>query len=365
MVFAGPLVRLLNTPFNLIHDGLKSRVTSLTRFRYAHLDDLIIVRKEVCLRIGIIGTGIAGLTAGWLFKKNGHEVVMFEKLSKLGMSAHAVTVPTRSGPKQIDVPPRMFNEAQWPNLVKLYDHLGVQYEHVCLSKSFRRHDGKSYLNLDSSFKPKMKVSLLSNKVRRIVADAARLMEQVTHMDELDINLNFRDFLTHNAYSEAFVYEFLYPTLSSTVCTCSYAALDKYPARTVIEALVQIIGTDLSQSRQLMRTSRGTADVARRLSQDIDQIRFDTTVVSARRSGEGATVVFEKESRQSQESFDHLIVATQANQAIRFLTGISQNEARLLNSFHYEDVDTIVHTDRAMMPSKISNWSHFNWRRTWR
>lgn len=40
------------------------------------------------MRIAIIGSGIAGLTASWLLTQSGHEVHIYEKASQLGMDAH-------------------------------------------------------------------------------------------------------------------------------------------------------------------------------------------------------------------------------------------------------------------------------------
>ena len=40
------------------------------------------------LKIAIAGSGIAGLAAGWLLAKEGHQVTVFEKQASLGMDAH-------------------------------------------------------------------------------------------------------------------------------------------------------------------------------------------------------------------------------------------------------------------------------------
>jgi protoporphyrinogen oxidase len=46
------------------------------------------------MRVGIIGGGIAGLTAAHELSKAGHKVVLFEKHAELGGQVHTFTILT-------------------------------------------------------------------------------------------------------------------------------------------------------------------------------------------------------------------------------------------------------------------------------
>ena len=76
------------------------------------------------MKIAVIGSGIAGLTAAWLFQRGGHQVSLYEKRSSVGLDAFRVTTATDG--VRCDVPSRMFNALHWPNLVRLYEILGVE-----------------------------------------------------------------------------------------------------------------------------------------------------------------------------------------------------------------------------------------------
>ena len=80
------------------------------------------------LKVGIVGSGVAGLTAAYRLNKAGHQVTLFERQASLGMAAHEL----RDDARQIrgDVPSRMFNDCLWPNLFQLYSELGVEVEEV-------------------------------------------------------------------------------------------------------------------------------------------------------------------------------------------------------------------------------------------
>ena len=56
------------------------------------------------LRVAIVGSGIAGLTAGYLMAQAGHEVTIFERELELGMDAHGVSGLMESEPEtRVDV----------------------------------------------------------------------------------------------------------------------------------------------------------------------------------------------------------------------------------------------------------------------
>lgn len=82
------------------------------------------------MRIGIIGSGIAGLSAAWLFHRAGHRLTLYETNQTLGMDAHSMTFAQDGATIRTDVPPRIFNATQWPNLLNFYRKVGVAFEPI-------------------------------------------------------------------------------------------------------------------------------------------------------------------------------------------------------------------------------------------
>ena len=58
-------------------------------------------------------------------------------------------------------------------------------------------------------------------------------------------------------------------------------------------------------------------------------------------------------------FDRVIVATQANHAAQLCPELSKETQTIFNSFDYEDVDVVVHTDLSLMPNEPNQWGVFN------
>ncbi len=81
------------------------------------------------MKIAIVGSGISGLSAAHTLCKQA-DLTLFEADSYFGGHTHTVdiTLPTRGGPVThgVDTGFLVFNERTYPNLIRLFDELGVQ-----------------------------------------------------------------------------------------------------------------------------------------------------------------------------------------------------------------------------------------------
>ena len=317
------------------------------------------------MKIAIIGSGIAGLTAAYrLGRDRIGEVTLLERQPRAGIDAHRVEV-TRDGHRvSVDVPSRMFNHAQWPNLVRLYDEIGVKSVPVNTSQSFSMVEDplqddlpRSYLRNEDATRPgQLAKHFLSRTGRRIGLEALRFFRVATNdlrVGEVSESTTqtLSQYLRRREFDEGFIYRFLYPTLASTVCTCRYESLDRYPAYVVLDALSNIV-----RPGKLQRTRRGTSDVAERLSKTKTRVLRDVTVESIRSSDGHVEIDLDSGHRLT---FDHVVVATPANTALSLLANPCRRHRELLGSIRYDEVPVAVHEDARLMPSRKSHWSTFN------
>src|SRR5579871_4366532 len=89
------------------------------------------------LDIAVIGSGISGLSAAWLLSTR-HNVTLFEADARLG--GHSNTVPV--GGVDVDTGFIVYNEATYPNLTALFDHLGVETHPSDMSFAVSLGDGR-------------------------------------------------------------------------------------------------------------------------------------------------------------------------------------------------------------------------------
>ena len=76
------------------------------------------------LKIAVVGSGIAGLSAAWRLGTR-HQVTVFESDHRIGGHAHTVEVAGRDGPIPVDTGFIVYNEQNYPNFTAMLDHLGV------------------------------------------------------------------------------------------------------------------------------------------------------------------------------------------------------------------------------------------------
>src|SRR6185295_18738593 len=79
------------------------------------------------LKIAVIGAGISGMSAAWLLSQR-HDVTVYEAEDRLGGHSHTVEAATPGGRVPVDMGFIVYNEPNYPNLVALFEHLGVPTE---------------------------------------------------------------------------------------------------------------------------------------------------------------------------------------------------------------------------------------------
>ncbi|KAF5392565.1 hypothetical protein D9757_002116 [Collybiopsis confluens] len=97
------------------------------------------------VKVGIIGSGLAGLTAAYMLSSHSSEEVIFEvhifeKSSTLGMDSSSISLPVPAQRREwrIDVPMRSFQGGYYKQLMSLYKHIGISFKKTDFSYSFSR-----------------------------------------------------------------------------------------------------------------------------------------------------------------------------------------------------------------------------------
>ncbi|OYU98547.1 MAG: hypothetical protein CFE45_16080 [Burkholderiales bacterium PBB5] len=109
-----------------------------------------------------------------------------------------------------------------------------------------------------------------------------------------------------------------------------------------------------------RALHGAHDVQRRFLQGIPDLRCNADLVAVRQQSDAVWV---REASGAEQAFDHVVLATQANQALALLgegtEGGTADERAVLAGFTYAPVEVISHTDAALMPARRVDWSPVN------
>ena len=303
------------------------------------------------MKIAIIGSGIAGLSAAWLLGRT-NDITMFEHHASPGMGAFNLQYRHGGVRTTIDVPLRAFNSCYYKNVTALYGRIGVETSHADHSAGFTMAGANKhflsyrYLRWRASVFP-MLDSLGTIGLSSLLIAKDMAVFQLTAPRDLTAGRTERctilEYLETGGYSKAFIERLMLPTLAA-VGTCSYAAAAAYPASVVID----FFAGGLLFNR-IRRAKHGADDAIERLLSYSNRVRCNTLVtqVTTTDSGNQVQVSFEGGS----EKFDHVVVASQANQAGE-LVGEEEAAAKaLLGVIQYESSELVVHSDPRFAPAK--------------
>lgn len=305
------------------------------------------------MEVGVVGGGIAGLSAAWRLSAR-HRVTLIERHAVAGMDAHSVDLEHDGRTWRIDVPLRVIYEGYYPTLIALYHALGVQLERTNYAGGFSRLGGPVYYRyanwLIGGKSVPLPVPPLGGAALRINRDLLRFYRVAARaLETLGDDEPLGSWLDGNRFGRDFTEGFLVPTFAA-VCTCSNAAVRAYPARVILDYLTR--GLTFGGVRRVVH---GTQEVVARLTEPLAAVRCGVQVRAIRPTSDGVRVAWDG----GEQRFDHVVVATQANQAAAMLDGGCRDEREALERFSYDSSEVIVHTDPRLAPADRRHWASVN------
>ena len=316
-------------------------------------------KRPGCPRVAVIGSGVSGLTAAYLLRRR-FDVTLFEAAGRLGGHAdtHDVVTPD-AGTLPVDTGFIVYNDATYPNLRRLLAELEVQTQPTTMSMSIHcegcgleyaggRGVGGVLAQPRSAVTPAfMKMLVQVKKFHR----QARAM-----LAAGDDQLTLREFLAAGGFSPYFVRHFVVPVVSSCglpqrawrwstrpgICLCSSTttACCRSPApRRGGPSAAALVRTSSRSPRRCLRC------------------RCGTTVRSVMRSAGRVEV---RDDCDQVTSFDRVVMAMHADEALRLLHPCTDEERATLSAFSYSRNETWLHTDESVLPRAPRARSSWNY-----
>ncbi len=313
------------------------------------------------MKIAVIGGGITGLVTAWLLSRR-NAVTLFERHAQPGFVASSVAVDAGPGvtPVRVDVPLRVFYPGYYPTLTQLYAQLGVATEPVSYATTFTGEDGRAFFrwrNLrwrDSSWPYVLPQDLVGARAWRIVLGALhfhRAARAALAKGEL-ARCSIGSFVAALGLPPDYVEGLLLPTLA-TIATCTTEDARHYPA----DVVAGYLAAGLAR-QSVRRAVLGADDACARLLAGITRVQCDAGVLGLRREDPpGKAVLLQRHS--GVDRFDHVVLATQANQALALWQDTTPEEAAVLQGFSYRPLEVVMHRDTTLMPARRADWSPVN------
>lgn len=308
------------------------------------------------MKIAVIGSGIAGLGAAWLLSRH-HDVVLFEKDSRLGGHTHTHQVTQAGREYSIDSGFIVHNPMNYPLLTRLFAELGVASQPTTMG--FSVQDARSGLeynatNLNAMFCQRS--NLLSPKFLRMVREILRFYRECgALLDETGDGPTLGDYLRVNGYSQLFIEDHLIPMASALWSSPSAQVLD-FPAKYLVRFMDNHHMLQVDARPQWRVVTGGSSTYIGALQTDWNvQVRLGCPARGVSRSDAGATVTTD----QGGELFDQVVLACHSDQALALLTDASDLERDVLGAITYQNNETVLHTDARILPRRRKAWAAWN------
>ncbi|GAA2573886.1 MULTISPECIES: NAD(P)/FAD-dependent oxidoreductase [Streptomyces] len=318
------------------------------------------VSGEAVRRSAVVGSGVAGLTAAHVLGRE-HRVTLYEADDRLGGHAHTHDLTASDGRvHRVDSGFIVHNRRTYPNLLRLFDELGVATQESEMSMSVRCEGcGLEYAGARGP------AGLLARPRNALHGPYLRMLAQVPRFhraarelltDGADQSLTLGEFLDREGFSPYFRAHFTTPVVSA-VWSCDAATALRYPAAYLFRFLHHHGMLAVGGSPVWRTVTGGSRSYVDRIAERLPDVRTAAPVRSVTRHADGVDITA---ADGTTDTYDHLVVAVHPDQALALLADPTPDEKEVLGAFRYSRNATLLHTDTALLPRSRGARSSWNY-----
>lgn len=319
-------------------------------------------KKSRDLNIAVIGSGISGICAAYLLQHR-HKITLFEKNDYFG--GHTNTVLIQDGPDAgtpVDTGFIVLNERTYPNFIQFLSQLKVEKSRTDMSFSYHcKRTRLSYANQNLNTLFAQRSNLFKPSFLRFVREMIQYLK-ILRKEYLAGQLpdcTLLDYVRQKGLHQEVVEWFIIP-MAAAIWSGSDFQMGSFPIQTFAQfyenhGLLGITGHppwyfvkggSHIYVKAFLKSFKGTAVK-------------DSPVLRVSRADGQVTLHFKSAPSQT---FDAVIIAVHADQALRLLENPDAREKKLLGAWTYSKNKTFLHSDSNVMPPARRAWASWNYTR---
>ena len=307
-------------------------------------------------KIAVIGSGISGISASY-FLSSKYDVHLFEKNNYLGGHTRTVKVPADNN-LLIDTGFIVFNDRNYPDLIKFFDYLDVLTKNSDMSFAVSdfnyniEYGGKNLKSLFAQYKNIFNISYL--KMIYEIYCFYKLCKN-TNLDNINNDFTVEDFLQNNKFSSYLKKLHVYPLISS-IWSTNQKDVSNFPLKLFINFFNNHDLFNIKDKPQWKFVHGGSNSYIKKII-ELNRFSFsvNTKIDKIIRSEKNIKIIKNNE----EVVFDYIIIATHADQALQIINNPTKNEKEILSKFEYTKNRAYLHSDKSMMPKNKKTWSSWN------
>jgi len=315
-------------------------------------------------QVAVIGSGISGLSVAYGLRHQAC-VTLFEAQGRPGGHANTVDVSLGGITHGVDTGFLVYNERTYPQLMALFQELGVDTAASDMSFSVQVPDQDLEWNgskLTTVFAQRR--NLLRPSFLRMLREVLRFNKLATGIAqrnaETELDESIGDFLRRERFGIEFRDWYFLPMIGC-IWSCPTDQMLRFPVATMIRfchnhGLIQV------NNRPQWRTVRGgSRQYVHKLLAALGpraRLRLGMPVRGIRRVPAGVLVI----AGDAQETFDEVVLAAHSDQSLALLQDPSEEERAVLGAIRYHENRAVLHTDKGVLPKRQLAWAAWNYER---
>lgn len=311
------------------------------------------------MKVAVIGSGIAGLSAAYFLSRR-HEVHVFEKDRRIGGHTHTVTVESSAGPLAVDTGFIVHNDRTYPNLVRLLRELGVETQPSDMSFGVSMRDGLfEYSSRGPGGYFAQRSNLLNPAHYRLFYSIVRFNREAPKLldDPASLDWTLAEVMERGRYPRVFLDRYLYP-MAAAVWSMPASSVGRFPARTLIRFFANHGMLGLNTHPQWKVIRGGSAQYLGPLTAPFrERISTGVAIRTVERDETGATLHV---ADRGHERFDEVVFACHGNQVLPLLAAPTETERAVLGCFTTSRNEVCLHTDSTLLPRRPAARASWNY-----
>ena len=308
------------------------------------------------MKIAVIGSGISGLSAAYyLSKKN--KVDLIEQNNHFGGHSYTYEISKNNKTISVDLGFIVFNELTYPNLLNFFEELDVAFEKsdmsfaVSVQNTKVEYGGKG---LKALFANKLNIFNLKfiNMIREIISFYKNTPLLISTDTE---NETLGSYLTKINSSKYFINFHIIPMVAA-IWSMPFSKAKNMPLKLFVNFFINHGLFRLKNRPQWYTVSNRSKTYVNKVLKKISGEYFKNYKVSKISRSEHNVRIF---SGNDYLDYDHVVLASHADQSLKMLDNPSSDEKRILEEFKYVSNIAILHTDEKLMPKNKLAWSSWN------
>lgn len=308
-------------------------------------------------KLAIVGSGISAMGCAY-YLRDDYDISIFEKNDYLGGHTHTHRLKEDGHEFTVDTGFIVFNLRTYPNLVKMFDELGVKKQKCSMSFGvWNMNTGLQYSSISWLHFFAQTKNLLSYRYWKLLFEIAKFF-RVALKDREGIEnstLTIKQYCQNKGLSDFFIDNYLAP-LSSAVWSTEQGSVYDFPISIIIPFFYNHGLLSLTRPLQWYSVVLGSDDYTKKIvaSGNFD-IHLNEKVVEAVETGGRVKL----KTVRDEYDFDYVVMASHSDESLKIVKDLPDYKRDLLAKFGYNANTAVLHTDESVMQPIKKVWSAWN------